>query len=143
MELRILQPNEDRTAAIFSGEDCRQLLDIYEDYYPKVGFYPPWVGYLVMRDGVVVGTCGFTGKPSGGAVELAYWTFSEYEGQGVASYACRALIEIAKSTDPPVKVTAKTAPEHNVSTKILEKNGFLFSKVVTDEEIGDAWLWTL
>jgi hypothetical protein len=41
-----------------------------------------------------------------------------------------------------VIITAKTAPEHNASTKILEKNNFVFTEIVQDEEIGDAWLWT-
>jgi hypothetical protein len=36
------------------------------------------------------------------------------------------------------KITAKTAPQENASTKILRKNGFTFSKIVQDEEIGDA-----
>jgi RimJ/RimL family protein N-acetyltransferase len=76
-------------------------------------------------------------------VEIAYWTFNEFEGQGIASFACRELVKISQNADPNVIITAKTAPEHNASTKIVEKNGFVFTEVVQDEEIGDAWLWTL
>jgi RimJ/RimL family protein N-acetyltransferase len=44
---------------------------------------------------------------------------------------------------PWLTITAKTAPEHNASTKILENNNFTFTEIVQDDEIGDAWLWTL
>lgn len=48
-----------------------------------------------------------------------------------------------QKTDPQLLITAKTAPVHNASTKILQKNGFEFSGKVQDDEIGDAWLWVL
>ncbi|MGD9563187.1 MAG: GNAT family N-acetyltransferase [Pyrinomonadaceae bacterium] len=114
---------------------------MYEDFYPKIGFDPPWVGYFVVRDERVVGSCSFVGKPQDEKVEIAYWTFKEFEGQGIASFACEELISIALRSDPNVTVTAKTAPEKNASTKILEKNGFILNGIVQDHEIGDAWLW--
>ncbi|MES2780832.1 MAG: GNAT family N-acetyltransferase [Bacteroidota bacterium] len=143
MELRILQQNEDKTDNLFESEDCQTLLQMYEDYYPQIGFNLPWVAYLVVKQNKVVGSCSFTGQPNEGKVEIAYWTFTEYEGQGIASFACKELIKIAQNADPKVTVTAKTAPEHNASTRILENNNFIFTEIVQDEEIGDAWLWTL
>lgn len=143
MELRILQLQEDKTAPLFESADCQTLLQMYEEYYPKIGFHLPWVAYLVVRENQVVGSCSFTGQPYDGKVEIAYWTFKEYEGQGIASFACKELLKIALNTDPKVTITAKTAPEHNASTRILENNKFAFTKIVQDEEIGDAWLWTL
>lgn len=142
MELRILQQSEDKTADLFASADCQTLLEMYADYYPKTGFHLPWVSYLVLRQNQVVGSCGFTGQPQDGKVEIAYWTFKEFEGQGIATFACRELIKIAQNTDPKVAITAKTAPEQNTSTKILEHNNFLFTETVQDHEIGDAWLWT-
>ena len=143
MELRILQRNEDKAAHLFESVDCQILLQLYEDYYPKIGFYLPWVAYLVVSQNQVVGSCSFTGQPNDGKVEIAYWTFKEFEGQGIASFACKELIDIAQHADPKVTITAKTAPEHNASTKILVNNKFIFTEIVQDEEIGDAWLWTL
>jgi RimJ/RimL family protein N-acetyltransferase len=101
------------------------------------------VGYVVVRDEVIVGSCSFTGAPKNGKVELAYWTFKEFEGQGIATFACKELVTIARKTDPTVSITAKTEPRKNSSTKVLEKSGFVFSEVVQDEEIGSAWLWVL
>lgn len=143
MELRILQMHEDKTGDLFQSADCQNLLQIYEDYYPKIGFHLPWVAYLIIRENQVVGSCSFTGQPNGGKVEIAYWTFKEFEGQGIASFACKELIKISQNADPKVTITAKTAPEHNASTRILENNKFIFTEIVQDDEIGDAWLWTL
>lgn len=143
MELKIININEDKTKEIYASADCQKLISIYEDYYPKIGFNLPWVGYFVIRENQIVGCCGYTGQPKEGKVEIAYGTFKEFEGQGISSFSCKELISIAKRTDPIIIIIAKTAPEYNASTKILQNNGFKFSGIVQDEEIGDAWLWTL
>ena len=114
-----------------------------EDYYLKIGFNKPWVGYFVFNDNQIVGTGGFTGQPKDGKVEIAYWTFKEFEGQCIASFACKELIAISKKTEPCITIIAKTALEHNASTNIFRNNGFEFSKIVQDHDIGDAWLWIL
>lgn len=142
MILRPIALHEDRLKEEYASPDCQQLISMYEDFYPKIGFDLPWVGYFVVRQGKIVGSCGFVGPPKDGKVELAYWTFKEYEGQGIASLACKELVALAKLTDHSLTVTAKTAPEKNASTRILEKNHFEFTEIVQDDEIGDAWLWT-
>jgi len=143
MELRIIQLQEDKSDELFASSEGQTLLEMYKDYYPTIGFHLPWVGYAILRDQQLVGTCGFTGQPKEQRVELAYWTFKSFEGKGIASFACKALLELVRKTDPQLTVVAKTAPEHNASTKILEKNGFVFTEIVQDEEIGDSWLWML
>ena len=142
MDLIPITLNEDKTNNAYASADCQQLLSMYDEYYPKIGFNVPWIAYFVVRQDQIVGSCSFIGKPQDGKVEIAYWTFKEFEGQGIASFACRELVSIATQTDQTVIITAKTAPEHNASTKILENNNFVFSEIVQDEEIGDAWLWT-
>ena len=143
MKLITIQINEDKSKTIFSSKDCQDLLEAYKNYYPIIGFNLPWVGYFIYKDEKIVGSCGFTGKPTNGQVEIAYWTFKEFENKGIASFACQELIKIAKKENEKIKIIAKTAPEHNASTKILEKNNFIYSGIVQDEEIGDAWLWKL
>lgn len=141
MNLRPINLNEDKSKQEYASPDCQQLLKMYDDFYPIIGFNSPWVGYFVVRKDKIVGSCGFVGQPKEGKVEIAYWTFKEFEGQGIASFACKELINIAKLTNPNLTITAKTAPEHNASTKILENNNFVFTEIVQDDEIGDAWLW--
>jgi len=142
MHLRQITLQEDKENENYASADCQQLLGMYDDFYPKIGFNTPWVGYFVVRQDQIVGSCGFVGQPKDGKVEIAYWTFKEFEGQGIASFACKELIAIACQASPGVTITAKTAPEHNALTKILENNNFVFTEIVQDEEIGEAWLWT-
>ena len=143
MELKIISINEDKSNDIYSSSDCQQVIASMEKYYVIIGFNKPWVGYFIFNKKQVVGTCGFIGQPKDGKIEIAYMTFKEFEGQGIASFACEELISISKKTDPAITITAKTAPEHNASTKILQNNGFEFSEIVQDHDIGDAWLWLL
>ena len=143
MELRIIELDTDKTEGLYSSEDCQMLLESYEDYYHTIGFHKPWVGYFIVSQNQIMGSCGFTGEPQDGIVEIAYWTFKAFEGQGIASFACKELVSIAQKTDSNLIITAKTAPEFNASTRILQKNGFQYTGIVQDHEIGDAWLWTL
>ena len=142
MTLQPINIDPDKTKKIYATPQYQEIFKMTADFYEKVGFHPPWIGYLVIRDNQIVGTCSFVGKPKDGRVEIAYWTFKEFEGQGIASFSCRELILISKGTDPTIIITAKTSPEHNASTKILERNGFEFSGIVHDVDIGDAWEWT-
>src|SRR5690554_4907764 len=100
MNLRQIQLNEDKTNEAYASADCQQLLQMYNDFYPQIGFNSPWVGYFVVRQNQIVGSCSFVGQPQDGKVEVSYWTFKEFEGQGIASFACKELVTIATQTDP-------------------------------------------
>jgi [ribosomal protein S5]-alanine N-acetyltransferase len=128
---------------MYESDDCKQLFEIYDGYYEEIGYNPPWIAYLVISDDKVVGSCGFVNQPIDGKVEIAYWTFKEYEGKGIASFGCASLVSIAKSHDNNIIITAKTAPLIGPSTSILKKNGFVQTRIVQDHEIGDAWEWVL
>ena len=143
MEFKPIELNIDRSMEIYASTDCQQLINSMNDYYPIIGFNKPWIGYFAFKNNQIVGTGGFTGQPKDGKVEIVYWTFKEFEGQGIASFVCKQLITIAEASDHSIIITAKTAPEHNASTKILQNKGFTFTEIVQDDEIGDAWLWTL
>jgi [ribosomal protein S5]-alanine N-acetyltransferase len=81
MELKIINIDEDKTKEIYASADCQKIINTYEDYYPKISFNFPWVGYFVVRENQIVGCCGYTGQPKEGKVEIAYGTFKEFEGQ--------------------------------------------------------------
>lgn len=141
MQLSPIPLEPDTSNPLYQTENCQALISIYDEYYPKAGYQPPWTGYFIIRDNTVVGSCGFTKAPENGRTEIALWTFPEYEGQGIAGFACGELIRIAHEADPTVVLTAKTAPEENASVHLLQKNGFNRHGTVEDEEIGEAWLW--
>ena len=142
MELIILDLNEQGNP-LFQNNDCQKLFEIYKDYYPKVGYHLPWIGYFIKRDNQIVGCCGFVSKPENNKVEIAYGTFEKFERQGIASFGCVELIKIAKNVDASILILAKTAPEQNASAAILQKSGFVYNGIVQDHEIGDAWEWIL
>ncbi|MEZ5174524.1 MAG: GNAT family N-acetyltransferase [Bacteroidia bacterium] len=141
IRLEIINQELNFPSAHSRSDSVIKLLEAYREFYPAVGFYPPWVGYFIYIDNEVVGSCGFTGKPENDSVEIAYWTFPEFEGKGIASMACSQLIDIALRHKSDIKILAKTEPTENASTKILKKNGFIFHSISHDDEIGEAWLW--
>jgi [ribosomal protein S5]-alanine N-acetyltransferase len=143
MKLMMIKLPLDKDQHLFSSGYCQEAISTYEEWYPISGFHIPWVGYFIIKDQQVVGTCGFTGKPTDGRVEIGYWTFKEYEGRGIASFACSELVSMALHEEPTLQITAKTAPGNDASTRILRKNGFRLSGIVTDYQTGNAWFWKL
>ena len=111
------------------------------EMYKTTGFTPPWIGYLAVSAGQVVGTCAFKTAPSDGAVEIAYFTFPGQEGQGVATAMARQLIDIAYASDPSLKIIAHTPPARSASNAVLQKIGFLLLGDWEDPVDGPVWEW--
>lgn len=127
---------------IASDSKANANIKMQVEYYSVIGFQPPWVGYVATVGGVPVGLGAFKGVPKNNKVEIAYFTFPEKEGTGLGTRICKSLVDIAQTKDPRIEITARTLPEKNASTRILEKNGFTFSSVVLDPEDGDVWEWS-
>lgn len=113
------------------------------ELYRKVGFEEPWIGYLVLADETPVGTCGFKTPPRDGRVEIAYFTFPEFEGRGLASAMAAELVSITRRHEPSVVVAAQTLPERNASHRVLEKLGFRHVETIEHPEDGAVWEWQL
>ncbi|MCA9250132.1 MAG: GNAT family N-acetyltransferase [Phycisphaerales bacterium] len=123
------------------------VLGSTRDHYGRTGFSPPWVGYMVQSNDASgtaqwVGTCAFTAAPKDGRVEIAYFTFPDFEGRGIATQMARKLLEIARQNDSTLTITAFTLAEKNASNSILKKLGFDFAGVVEHPEDGTIWEWT-
>lgn len=111
------------------------------ELYARAGFEEPWVGYLALRDGAVVGACGFKSAPVEGRVEIAYFTFPEFEGCGVATAMATELVAIVGRQRRPLVATAQTLPRPSASTRILEGLGFVRVGTVEDPDEGPVWEW--
>ena len=107
----------------------------------------PWkdgFGVVHLADNVLIGLCSFGGPPSGdGTVEISYGIAPSYRSRGLATEAAQMLIARALESDRVRKVRAHTLPEHNASTKILEKCGFTLQEEVKHPEDGLIWRWEL
>jgi ribosomal-protein-alanine N-acetyltransferase len=113
-------------------------------YLVRLGEPGKWGSYLAVdsRSRRIIGTCSYKGPPAAdGAVEIAYFTFPGYEGQGYATAMAALLTELA--ADPPAAgtVRAHTLPERNASVRILEKIGFAHLGEVVEPEDGTVWRW--
>jgi RimJ/RimL family protein N-acetyltransferase len=129
--------------ALSLPEFARSACEMSAVWYPKVGYIPPWIGYLSVLEGTVVGGGGFKEPPQDGRVEIAYFTAPGFEGRGHATETARALIAIATETDPALLIAAQTLPEENASTTILRKLGFRLHGSVQHPEDGEIWEWRL
>lgn len=122
--------------------ECAPVLAVMPDYYGKVGYILPWIGYFASIDGKeLVGSGGFKGQPKNGKIEIAYGTFQNHEGKGVGTQICRQLVLISLQTDPSVRITARTLQDGHASIRILVKNGFECNGVVNDKEDGEVFEW--
>jgi len=137
VEARPAEPVEESPIA-------REVLTANAAYYSRTGFEPPWVAYLVVdEEGRCVGTCAFKGPPRDGRVEIAYFTFPQFEGAGFATQVVEALLKIARTKEPGLTVAAQTLTEDSASTHILEKFGFRCIGTVDSPEDGPVWEWRL
>lgn len=143
---RLVEIRSDGTCAepeLLSTSIAKQIVAETVKFYATTGFTTPWVSYLGVRDGIVVGVCSFKGAPSENRVEIAYFTFPEFEGQGIASQMVRELTNLAHRHGSHITVQARTLPERGASHRVLEKNGFTPSGLVQDPEDGEVLEWVL
>lgn len=101
MKLKTIELNADISKEIYGSDNCRMLLKTYDEYYQKISYNLPWVRYFVIGENQVVGSCSFTGQPKEGKVEIAYWTFKEYERQGISTFSCKELLLSSATKLPP------------------------------------------
>ena len=138
--LPIKQLFEDN-AQFLDHPDSQETLEMSVIYYARIGYSIPWIGYYASLDGTLVGSGGFKGRPVDGKVEVAYGTFPSFRSKGIGTMICQRLVELAKATDPTVRVMARTLMEENHSAKILRKIGFEWQGIVNDPDDGDVWEW--
>lgn len=103
-----------------------------------------WWTHLVLvgEPPIVAGVCGYTGPPTAeSVVEIAYGIAPTYQGQGLASLAAAELTRRAFCDLRVRVVCAHTLPEHNASTRILEKLGMSFVGFANDVDAGPVWRW--
>lgn len=142
--MRLVAINQDGTSEVdaFLTTLGKEVAAMNCENYRKSGFEKPWCAYFAFADEKVVGSCAFKTPIKDGAVEIAYFTFPEYEGRGYATQMAQALIKIARDFGQPVRIKAQKLPQENASTRILSKLGFKKLGSVMHSEDGEVWEWS-
>ena len=158
MKLRLLPFDRVAADAVASGEHDQfgetpnfaavashvvGVAEAYATLYRRTEAASPWTGYFAFdaRSGDLVGSCGFKDVCRDGAVEIAYFTFPEYEGRGVGSAMAAGLVDIAKAEADVERIVAHTLPRESASCRILRRLDFVLLGPVEDLEDGTVWRW--
>ena len=148
VDVRLIRADRNLAATLREGsEDLQRRYGVEKTLtaFPSVSRRDnPWGGYVSVDEAkdLVIAFCAFKGPPGAdGIVEIAYYTFAEYEGRGYAKGASRALVSIARSSPLVREVVAHTLPETNASISVLRSVGMRFVGEVVDPEDGPVWRW--
>jgi RimJ/RimL family protein N-acetyltransferase len=76
-------------------------------------------------------------------VEIAYGIAPGYQNRGHATETARELIAYAFASGRVRTIWAHTLPQHNASTRVLLKCGFILIGEVAHAEDGIVWRWEM
>lgn len=80
--------------------------------------------------GAAIGMCGLIKRPHFEDVDIGYAFLPEYWAQGYAIEATRGVLETAARVHGLKRVIAVVDPDNAESSRMLEKLGFVFEKMV-------------
>lgn len=83
MKLKAIKETLKENKEFINNPLCREILEMTIDFYKKVGFVQPWIGYFAENGSDLVGVGGFKGKPVNGTIEIAYGTFEKFRNRGL------------------------------------------------------------
>lgn len=103
-------------------------------------------GFLVERDGVVVGIVGLHRRIGPGAIEVGYWIHAGHAGHGYATAAAGAVTDAALALDDIERVEIHCDEANVRSAAIPPRLGFALDRVEDDDveapgEIGRGMVW--
>ncbi len=120
---------------LFESTSMRVALEQLSD--PNEHGWSIW--YLLSRKHdppQVMGICDFKGKPGEtGVVEISYSVLKQYRVQGYATEAVARLVVWAFSHQNVAEVTAETMPHLRQSIRVMEKNGFDYVGIGSEQGV--------
>jgi RimJ/RimL family protein N-acetyltransferase len=97
--------------------------------------------WLVVWNGEVVGLCSYRRPPADRCVEIGFGIAPSKRGNGYATSAVAAMVEVA-ALDPSIDtLTAETAVQNIASQAVLERNAFARVGTRVDVEDGEVIGW--
>lgn len=93
---------------------------------------------VVWREtGEMIGFCGVKHLPQIAEDELGYRLRPEFWGKGVATEACRAVIDHARDILKKKRLVSVIHPENEASKNVVRKLGFAYEKTVRLDFMGE------
>lgn len=103
-------------------EEKEKLAAYIKHQYPFYGF-GTWT--ILERDShAIIGRAGLNIDTTTGNVQLGYLIREEYQGQGIATEVCEAILRFAKKELELTEVGLRVDPENEASIKLAKKLGF-------------------
>ena len=98
-------------------------------------WYAVWM--IELKDGTHIGELCFKGLSADGTAEIGYGISEEYQNNGYATEAVKAVLGWAFAHPEVAAVEAETDPDNTASKRVLEKCGFALNGVIGEE--GPRW----
>lgn len=100
----------------------------FEASYREFGFGS--YAIELKETGLIVGMCGLLQRPTLADVDVGYAILERYWGRGFAYEAAAAVMQYGREKLGLSRIVGFTAPENNISIKLLEKLGLHFERMV-------------
>jgi ribosomal-protein-alanine N-acetyltransferase len=129
--------NDEVNRYLFDAEPLTNIRDADEiiEYYtrPEPRTQHRWI--LVRKtDGAKAGTCGFHGwDQAKGCCDIGYDLFPDFWDMGYMSEAMQAILMFARNEMEISQVNACIYPDNDMSIKLAEKFGFVFTGEMKEE----------
>ncbi len=88
---------------------------------------------IELKDGTHIGELCFKGLDLSGVAEIGYGISEEYQNQGYATEAVKAVLVWAFQNPKVTAIEAETDAENTASKRVLEKCGFIFNGKIGEE----------
>ncbi len=142
--LNIRVASDDEMRALISEQTIEELKTAYGEMLASCEanpeqrqWYAAW--FVELPSGQRIGELCFKGLSADGSVEIGYGISPEFQNNGFATKAVRAMTEWA-SKQPGVKtIEAETDAGNTASQRVLEKSGFV--PAGKNGEEGPRFIW--
>ena len=136
--LKIYPASKEQMGTFIAAQPVDVLKEAYKEMLNGALTHPDqWEWYAIwmieLKNGTHIGELCFKGLTPDGIAEIGYGINDEYQRQGYASEAVKAVSEWAFQQPDVTALEAETDDENIVSKRVLEKCGFVPNGIIGEE----------
>ena len=140
--LKIYAASQEMMETLIAAQTADALKAAYTEMLNGCLSHPDqWDWYAVwmieLKDGTHIGELCFKGISADGIAEIGYGISEEYQNNGYATEAVKAVLEWAFAHPALAAVEAETDSENTASKSVLRKCGFALNGIIGEE--GPRW----